>query len=368
MKDVSIQVKAISCWENEGGAPGPKDERSRRPVLAATRPDRRQDARPRRGPGSWQKVRTLYRLIEATIAEFLAEDPFTQAGALSYYTLLSLAPLLLMIVSVAGLVYGEEAARGEVLARFELAIGRPAAELAQEALAQAGRHGVGWWPATVAAIGVLIGATTALAQLQAALDQIWGVKPPRRAWWALVRGRLLSLVFLLLVGATVVVSVVASSLISALSARAGGALDGLWRLADVGVPLALMTVLFAGLFKLLPSAQVRWRDLWVGAVITSLLFTLGRLLIGLYIGQAGVSSAYGAAGSVIGVLVWVYYSAVIVLFGAELTQVVARQRGGEVTQRRFRGESARGPGRFVSADTPGLSAPAGGDPRVARRG
>lgn len=319
----------------------------------------------------------LVRLIRATIAEFVAEDPFTQAGALSYYTLLSLAPLLLMIVSVAGLVYGEEAARGEVLARLELAIGRPGAELAQEVLAHAHARGAGWFAATISVLGVLVGATTALGQLQAALDKIWGVKPPRRAWYALLRGRVMSLLFVMLLGATVVASVVASSLISALSARTVAALDGLWRLADVGVPLALMTVLFAGLFKLLPSAETRWRDLWIGAAITSLLFTLGCLLIGFYVGRAGVASAYGAAGAVIGVMVWVYYSAVIVLFGAELTQVVARQRGGEVVQRRFRGDAAAAVisppispsiSPSISADTPGSSASAGGDPSAARRG
>ncbi|MBK7828782.1 YihY/virulence factor BrkB family protein [Nannocystis sp.] len=288
-------------------------------------------------------MRRVIRLIKATIAEFVAADPFTQAAALSYYTLLSLAPLLLMIVSVAGLVYGEEAARGEVLARFELAIGRPGAELAQEVLANAHAQGAGWFSATISVVGVLVGATTALGQLQTALDKIWGVKPPRLAWFALLRGRAMSLLFILLLGASVVASVVASSLISALSARTVAALDGLWRLADIGLPLALMTVLFAGLFKLLPSAETRWRDLWIGAAITSLLFTLGRLLIGFYVGRAGVASAYGAAGSVIGLMVWVYYSAVIVLFGAEATHVVARQRGGEVVQRRFRGDAASGP-------------------------
>lgn len=127
------------------------------------------------------------------------------------------------------------------------------------------------------------------------------MKPPRRAWYALLRGRVMSLLFVMLLGGDGRTRpLVASSLISALSARTVAALDGLWRLANVGVPLALMTVLFAGLFKLLPSAETRWRDLWIGAAITSLLFTLGRLLIGFYVGRAGVASAYGAAGAVIG--------------------------------------------------------------------
>ena len=307
-------------------------------------------------------MRKLIKLVRATITEFIEEDPFTHAGALSYSSLLSFAPLLLMVVSVAGLVYGEEAARGEVLTQLESAIGRPAAELAQQVLAHAYEQGAGWLSATIAVIGVLVGATTALAQLQAALDKIWGVKPPKQAWFALLRGRLVSLLFVMLLGAAVVASLIASSVIAALSARTVAALDVVWRVADIGVPLALMTVLFAMLFKLLPSADIRWREVWIGAAITSLLFTLGRLLIGFYVGRAGVTSADGAAGSVIGLLVGVYYSSVIVLFGAEITQVVARWSGRAVKQRRFAFASAEA----VSAGTPGSSGPADDGPRAAR--
>lgn len=284
-------------------------------------------------------MRQRFEVIRRTLAEFVDEDPFTHAGALSYSSLLSFGPLLLMVVSVAGLVYGEEAARGEVLAQLQTAIGRPAAELAQQALAHAYEHGAGGLSATIAVIVMLVGSTTALAQLQTALDKIWGVKPPKQAWFAVARARLMSLLFIMLLGAAVIASLIASSVISALSNRTVAALDVVWRLADIGVPLVLMTVLFAMLFKLLPSAEVRWRDVWIGAALTSVLFTLGRLLIGLYVGRAGLTSAYGAAGSVIGLLVWVYYSAVIVLFGAELTQVVARWDGSDVKQRKFRGDA-----------------------------
>ena len=278
-------------------------------------------------------VLKLYKLLRQTIAEFLAEEPFTLAGALSYYTLLSLAPLLLLVVAVAGIWFGEEAARGEVLAKLDLAIGSQAAGLAQELLAHAYQRGSGWVSAVIGGVGVVIGATTALAQLQGSLNKIWGVRASKRAWYAVVRTRLLSLLFVLVLGAAVIASLIASAVITALSSRTSEALDFVWRLADIGVPLALMTGLFAVLFKLLPDADVRWRDLWVGAAITSVLFTLGRLVIGLYIGRAGVTSAYGAAGSVIGLMIWVYYSAVIILLGAELTQVYARLFGGDVRQK-----------------------------------
>lgn len=279
----------------------------------------------------------LWKLLRQTISEFIDEDPFTLAGALSYYTLLSLAPLLLVIVAVAGIIFGEEAARGEVLAKLDLAIGTQAAGLAQDLLAHAYQRGSGWVSATIGGVGVVIGATTALAQLQASLNKIWGVKSSaKRAWFALLRTRAMSLLFVLVLGAAVIASLIASSVIAALSSRTAASLDFVWQLADIGVPLVLMTVLFAVLFKLLPDAVVRWRDLWVGAAITSGLFTLGRILIGVYIGRAGVTSAYGAAGSVVGLMVWIYYSSVIILLGAELTQVYARLFGGDVRQKHSR--------------------------------
>lgn len=275
----------------------------------------------------------LWKLIRQTLSEFFEEDPFTLAGALSYYTLLSLAPLLLVIVAVAGIIFGEDAARGEVLAKLELAVGTQAAGLAQNLLANAYERGSSWLSATIGGVGVVIGATTALSQLKSSLNQIWGVKPVAAAWLALLRTRLLSLLFVLVLGVAVITSLVASSVITALSSRTADALDFVWRIADIGVPFALMTGLFAVLFKLLPDAEVRWRDLWVGAAITSLLFTLGRIGIGIYIGRAGVTSAYGAAGSVVGLMVWIYYSSVIILLGAELTQVYARLFGGDVRQK-----------------------------------
>lgn len=274
-------------------------------------------------------MRKLWTLLKETAGEFVAEDPFTMAGALSYYTLLSIAPLLLMIVAVAGLVYGEEAARGQVLATFQSSIGSEAAGLAQEVLAQAHKTGSGWLSAVVAGIGLVVGATTAFAQLQAALDKIWGVKAGGKPVIALLRGRLLGFLFVVVLGVAVVASLIASSVLSALASRTGDAAAWgyVWRLADIGVPLVLMTGLFAVLFKVLPDAVIRWREVWIGAAITSLLFAVGRVAIGVYLGRSGVASAYGAAGSVIVLMVWIYYSSIIVLFGAEITQVVARRHG-----------------------------------------
>jgi membrane protein len=272
-------------------------------------------------------MRRLWTLLRDTGKGFVADDPFTLAGALSYYTLLSIAPLLLMVVAVAGLVYGEEAARGQVVATFESAIGSEAAGLAQDVLAKAHNSGSGWLSAAIAGVGLLIGATTAFAQLQAALDKIWGVKSSKPLV-SLLRGRLLGFLLVVTMGVTVIVSLVASSVLSALASHTDGAAWGwIWRLADIGVPLVLMTGLFAVIFRVLPDVEIRWREVWIGAAITSLLFAIGRVAIGIYIGRSGVASAYGAAGSVVMLMVWIYYSSIIVLFGAEITQMTARVHG-----------------------------------------
>lgn len=279
-------------------------------------------------------MKKAFQFLRDTVSEFLAEDPFTHAAALSYYSLLSLAPLLLVVVAVAGIVFGEEAARGEVMARLGSMMGPEAAAFVAGVLAQAHQSGGGWLSAVIGLGGVLVGATTAFSHLQAALNKIWGVEAPRQPLIALLRTRGLAFLFVILLGAAVVALLVASSVISHLRARTGlGALGVVWRLADVIGPLALMTALFAALFRWLPDARVRWRDVWVGAAITSLLFVVGRLVIGLYLGRAGVGSAYGAAGSAIVVMVWIYYSAVIVLFGAEITQIYASKVGGGLRSR-----------------------------------
>ncbi|WAS94452.1 YihY/virulence factor BrkB family protein [Nannocystis punicea] len=273
-------------------------------------------------------LREIYQMLKDAALEFSREDPFTQAGALSYYTMFSLAPFLLLLVAIVGLIYGEEAARGEVVDRLQHLIGEQAAGLAQDILAHAHKAGGGWLSAIVSGVVMLFGATTAFGQLQAALDHIWGAAPSKAGWRNTVRGRLLGLVLILALGAAVVALLVAGSIVSGLSALSGAADFGwFWRLVDLGVSLSVMTGLFALLFKLLPNAEVRWREVVVGAATTSLLFTIGQWGIGVYIGRAAVGSAYGAAGSVVVLMAWVYYSSLILLFGAEVTQTHARRSG-----------------------------------------
>lgn len=273
-------------------------------------------------------LRKIFLLLKDAGLEFSREDPFTQAGALSYYTMLSLAPFLLLLVALVGLIYGEEAARGEVVDQLDHLIGGEAAGLAQDILAHAHKAGGGWLSAIISGVVMLVGATTAFGQLQSALDHIWGATPSQTGWRNTVRGRLLGLVLILALGAAVVALLVAGSIVSGLSSMPG--VEGLgwfWRLVDLGVSLTVMTGLFALLFKLLPNAEVRWREVAIGAATTSLLFTVGQWGLGVYLGRAAVGSAYGAAGSVVVLMAWVYYSSLIVLFGAEITQVHARRSG-----------------------------------------
>ncbi|MEZ4451075.1 MAG: YihY/virulence factor BrkB family protein [Nannocystaceae bacterium] len=276
----------------------------------------------------------ILKILRDAVAEFLREDPFTLAAALSYYSLLSMAPLLLVVVGVAGVFFGEEAARGEVVGRLADVMGSDAAGFVADVLTNAHRSGAGWFSAVVGLVGVIIGATTAFSQLQGAINKIWGVEPVTRPLREVVRVRGLAFIFVLLLGAAVVTLLVASSVISNLRGRPGlAALGPMWRVIDLVGPMVLMTALFAALFRWLPDARVRWRDVWIGAAVTSLLFIVGRLVIGIYLGRTGIASAYGAAGSAIVVLIWTYYSAILILFGAELTQVRAATLGGGLQPR-----------------------------------
>ncbi len=271
--------------------------------------------------------------ITTEAAEAWLEDRCTSLGAaLAYYTLFSMAPLLLIVVSVAGLLFGAEAARGEVSAQLQGLLGGPGAAAVQELLASVN------WPAGSALATVtglvlmLIGATTVFAELQGTLDFIWRAPArPLGSWWAFVRARVLSFGLILGVGFLLIVSLLLSAALAAVQSwwllpRLVGwhaMMDGVSAAFD----FALVTLLFALIYKLMPRVRIAWSDVWVGAVVTAALFAVGRQLIGLYIGRGAVGSGFGAAGSLVAVLVWVYYSAQIFLFGAEFTWVFAHRIG-----------------------------------------
>lgn len=270
-------------------------------------------------------------LVKQTVQAWQDDHAASMGAALSYYTFFSLAPLLLIVVSLVAMVYGPEAAQGYLASELQGLFGEAAAETIQALVAQSNERGQGWLGTTVGVLAMLVGATTVFAELQDALDRIW--RAPARAsngLWRLLRARVLSFGLILGLGFLMVVSLVAGAVMAALGDR-WGALLGSWQVlaqaVNLGLGFVLTTLVFAMIYKLMPRVKVSWRDVLLGAVVTSALFSLGKLLIGLYLGYSGLSSAFGAAGSLVVVLIWVYYSAQIFLLGAEFTWVYALTRG-----------------------------------------
>jgi membrane protein len=286
-------------------------------------------------------------ILRETVADWSEDGAPQLAAALSYYTIFSLAPLLVVIISVAGLVFGREAVQGELVSQIEGLVGRQGGQAIEKLIGHAYQPAKGVIAAVIGMAVLLLGATGVLIQLQNSLNTIWEVTPPPRSGvWAFVRTRLLSFVFVLGIGFLLLVSLVISATLNAIQGFASGMIPGgetLWLVVNFAVSIALVSLLFALMFKFLPDTSVAWSDVWVGAVMTALLFTIGKFLVGLYLGRAAVGSAYGAAGSLVIILVWVYYSAQILFFGAELTQVYARKLGSRIggTGRRHVPTSAR---------------------------
>jgi membrane protein len=276
-------------------------------------------------------ARAAFDLLKATFAEWREDRAERLAAALAYYTMFSIAPLLLIAIAVAGLVFGEEAARGQVVGQLRGLVGQEGGEVIETAISNANRPAAGILATVVGLITLFLGASGVFGQLKDALNTIWEVKPKEgQGFIAVIKDRFLSLTMVLGVGFLLLTSLVISAALAALSDFLGGLLPGLeffWQVVNFVISFAVVTLLFALIYKILPDVKIAWRDVWLGAAVTALLFTIGKTLLGLYIGNAGVGSAYGAAGSLLVILVWVYYSAQILFFGAEFTQVYAKQSG-----------------------------------------
>jgi membrane protein len=279
----------------------------------------------RRSPRAWLT------LVTSSFSAWLDDYAPSMGAALAYYTVFSLAPLLLIVVSVAGLAFGEAAVRGELFAQLQGLMGQDAAQAVQGLLASASKpsHGV---LGTIVGIAIVVfGATTVFAELQDDLDRIWRAPARKKGGvWSLLRARLLSFGMILGLAFLLMVSLVLGAVISALG-KWWGPMFGGWVVLAQGVNLVvgfgLTTVVFAMIYKMMPRAHVQWHDVWLGAIVTALLFTVGKLLIGVYIGKSGIASGFGAAASLVIVFLWVYYSAQIFLLGAEFTWVYARTLG-----------------------------------------
>ena len=275
-------------------------------------------------------MRRLARSLVTAGKDWIEDKAPRLAAALSYYTAFSLPPLLVLLVGIAGLIYGADAVRDRMVDQITGLVGEDSARLLGEAIAEA-QETTGTGGAVVIGLGVLLfGATGVFGQLQDSLNTIWEAKPRRAGGvWNLVRSRLLSLAAVLGAGFLLLVSLAVSAAVGALVDMAGRleTLAPFLMAIDLVASLLVITILFALIFKYLPDVEIAWRDVWVGAAITALLFVAGKFGIGLYLGTSDVGSAYGAAGSLIVILVWIYYSALILFFGAEFTQAWAHDRG-----------------------------------------
>jgi len=277
-------------------------------------------------------LKAWWALVKSAGSAWLDDYAPSMGAALSYYTVFSLAPLLLIVIAIAGLVFGQDAARGEIFGQLRGMMGDDAAKAIEGLLASVSKPAQGIAATVAGVVFLLVGATSVFGELQDALDRIW--RAPARnkvgGLWGLLRTRLLSFGMILGIAFLLMVSLVLGAVISALGKWWGGFFTGwevLAQAVNVLVGFVLTTTVFAMIYKLMPRVSVRWRDVALGALVTSLLFTIGKFLIGLYIGKSGVASGYGAAGSLVIVFLWVYYSAQVFLMGAEFTWVYARTFG-----------------------------------------
>lgn len=277
-------------------------------------------------------VKATLGLLRQTVLSWLDDYAPSMGAALAYYTLFSLAPLMLIVVSVGGIVFGEDAARGEIESKLAALMGRSGARAVQDLLASI-RHPVhGALATTIGLVLLFLGATTVFVELQNALDRIWHAPASWSGgtWLNLVRTRLLSFGMILAIGLLLVVSLVFSAAL-ALMGRWIEPVFGAWyalvAVSQALAAFAMVTVLFAVIYKVMPRVHVQWRDVWTGALFTAMLFSFGRYMIGQYIGLSGVLTGFGAAESLAVILLWVYYSAQIFLLGAEFTWVYANTFG-----------------------------------------
>jgi membrane protein len=278
--------------------------------------------------------REAWSMLREAAADWSADKASQLGAALAFYSLLSIAPLLIIAVAVAAFFFGEEAARGELMTQLTGMVGEDGAAAVQEMLQNAQQPGVGIVATVLGIATLLFGASGVFAQLQDAMNTVWDVEPKRESGiWSFIRTRFLSFAMVLGTGFLLLISLVLSASISAAGSFLTGAIPALepvMHIANAVVTFLVVTLLFAMIFKFLPDAEVAWRDVWMGALFTAVLFTIGKLAIGIYLGQSALGSAYGAAGSLVVLVVWIYYSAQILFFGAELTQVYAHRHGSKI--------------------------------------
>jgi membrane protein len=270
----------------------------------------------------------MWQVLKETVSEWQEDQASQLAAALAYYTVVSIAPLLVLVVVLVGLIYGRETAQAELMAQVSSAVGEEGAQFLRIALENAAQPTLASVAGILSFLVLLWGSTNVFSQLQNSLNAIWGVKHQSSGFWGTLKDRFLAFLMVLGVALLLLVSLVISAVLSALANADQAWLPGLswlWQLLNFALSFGIITLLFAAIYKVLPDAQIAWRDTLLGAAVTALLFVIGQFLLSFYLGNAG--SAYGAVGSLVVFLLWLYYSAQIFFFGAEFTQVYARHYG-----------------------------------------
>src|SRR5262245_50585246 len=278
------------------------------------------------------KLKAGWELLKLTFGEWINDSTFEWSAALAFYTIFSIAPVLLIAVGVASLFLAPGTATNQIVGEMENMIGPQGANAVRQVIESSRGFGKGFWAVSVGVVTLITGATAVFGELQSALNQIWDVeaKPDRGVIMSFIVARVRSFSIAICVGFLLLVSLVISAVISGLQNYMNNWLPGVpwvWQMANSVSSFFVVAVLFAVIYKLLPDVLISWKDVWIGAAVTALLFTGGKYAIGIYLGRTATTSAFGAAGSLVVLLFWVYYSALISFLGAEFTQVYARRYG-----------------------------------------
>jgi membrane protein len=279
--------------------------------------------------------RKFWTLLKSTFQQWNERDPFSNSAAIAYYTIFSLPGLLVIIINLAGYFFGEEAVTNQISSQVGSMIGTGTAEDVETIVARASENKGSTLASIIGIVTLLFGATGVFYKLQQILNQMWEVKPqPKQKFLKLVRDRVFSFGLILVVGFLMLISLVVSAALTAVRDWVAGYLSEsllvIFRIMDLIVSFGIVTLLFAAIYKFLPDARIRWKDVWIGATLTAVLFIIAKYALGIYFGNADPASTYGAAGSVILIMLWVTYAGMILLFGAEFTQVYATQYGNKI--------------------------------------
>ena len=282
-----------------------------------------------------KKIKNIYTYLKQVFTEFVEDNILKYSASLAYYTVFSLAPVLIVIISICGVLFGKEAIQGHIYGQIKGLVGNDAAVQIQETIKNIHLTGHNIFATIISIIVLLIGATGIFGEVQDSLNKIWGLRiKTKKTWWKLIINRLLSFSLILCIGFVMMVSLLLNALVSAFGTFLARYFSEfsviLVQLTDNVLTFIVTTFLFSLMFKVLPDAKIKWKDVLIGGLITSVFFTLGKLTIGYYLGSSNIASVYGAAGSIMIIMVWVYYSSIILYLGAEFTKVYAKLHGGKI--------------------------------------